>query len=113
MRHGVRARWLVKSARPITLPENDKAFGTFIQTLTRGAWHPPQPSQRHGLHPGESMDLLTGWDFNRTQDRDRAKVHLVECKPKLVIGSPACTMFSALQNLTPWDSRKQENIGQL
>ena len=35
------ARWLVKSARPITLPENDKPFGTFIQTITRGAWRPP------------------------------------------------------------------------
>ena len=35
------ARWLVKSARPITLPERDKAFGAFIHTLTRGAWHPP------------------------------------------------------------------------
>ena len=35
------ARWLVKSARPITLPENDKPFGTFIHTLTRGAWKPP------------------------------------------------------------------------
>ena len=35
------ARWLVKSARPITLPERDKPFGTFIETLTRGAWKPP------------------------------------------------------------------------
>jgi hypothetical protein len=35
------ARWLVKSARPITLPECDKPFGNFIHTLTRGAWHPP------------------------------------------------------------------------
>ena len=35
------ARWLVKSARPITLPETDKPFGSFIHTLTRGAWTPP------------------------------------------------------------------------
>ena len=35
------ARWLVKSARPITLPECDKAFGEFIHKLTRGAWKPP------------------------------------------------------------------------
>ena len=35
------ARWLVKSARPITLPERDKPFGDFIEKLTRGAWSPP------------------------------------------------------------------------
>lgn len=35
------ARWLVKSARPITLPESDKAFRDFICKLTRGAWEPP------------------------------------------------------------------------
>ena len=33
--------WLVKSARPITLPEIDKPFGVFIRALTRGAWVPP------------------------------------------------------------------------
>jgi len=35
------ARWLVKSARAITLPECDKPFRAFIETLTRGAWSPP------------------------------------------------------------------------
>ena len=35
------ARWLVKSARPITLPERDKPFRDFIEKLTRGAWSPP------------------------------------------------------------------------
>ena len=35
------ARWLVKSARPLTLPEIDKPFGVFIRALTRGAWVPP------------------------------------------------------------------------
>ena len=35
------ARWLVKSARPITLPERDIPFRDFINKLCRGAWTPP------------------------------------------------------------------------
>ena len=35
------ARWLCKSARPVTLPEKDKPFGDFIKVLTSGAWAPP------------------------------------------------------------------------
>ena len=35
------ARWLVKSARPITLPERDGPFRDFVSTLCRGAWDPP------------------------------------------------------------------------
>lgn len=31
----------MKSARPITLPERDLPFRDFIETLTRGAWSPP------------------------------------------------------------------------
>ena len=35
------ARWIVKSARPIRLPENDKPFRAMIEKVTRGAWVPP------------------------------------------------------------------------
>ena len=35
------ARWIVKSARPITLPERDQPFRDFINVLTTGAWDPP------------------------------------------------------------------------
>jgi hypothetical protein len=35
------ARWLVKSARPITLPLRDEPFRDFIKILTAGAWTPP------------------------------------------------------------------------
>jgi hypothetical protein len=34
------ARWLVKSARPISLPDTN-GFRAFIKTLTRDAWTPP------------------------------------------------------------------------
>ena len=40
------ARWLVKSARPITLPERDIPFRDFIHTLCRGAWTPPRQRRR-------------------------------------------------------------------
>eukprot|EP00965_Chrysotila_dentata_P064175 2125110-Pleurochrysis_carterae.AAC.2 len=35
------ARWLLKSARPITLPQRDTPFRNFINILTSRAWNPP------------------------------------------------------------------------
>jgi hypothetical protein len=35
------ARWLVKSVRPISLPDTDNGFRDFIKTLTRDAGTPP------------------------------------------------------------------------
>ena len=55
--------------------------------------------KRYGMRPGSSMDLLTGWDFDRSSDRAAAVRRIDEEGPSLVIGSPMCTMFSALQNL--------------
>ena len=54
------------------------------------------------------MDLQTGWDFSRKSDQERAWKYLVEEKPKLLIGSPMCTIFSVLQNLSRWTAEKQE-----
>ena len=51
-----------------------------------------------GLEAGEAMDLITGWDFSREEDRKKAWYIKVE-KPKLIIGSPPCTMFSVLQHM--------------
>ena len=45
------------------------------------------------------MDLQTGWDFSRQEDKDRAWKYVEEEKPKLLIGSLMCTIFSVLQNL--------------
>ena len=52
-----------------------------------------------GLMPGESMDLLSGWDFSKSEDRKRAIKYINEKKPFLVVGSPPCTLFSVLQGL--------------
>ena len=52
-----------------------------------------------GLIAGESMDLLTGWDFDKAEDRERAIQYIQKHRPFLVVGSPPCTLFSVLQAL--------------
>ncbi len=44
------------------------------------------------------MDLKCGWDFNRKSDREEAMRNIRKERPALVIGSPPCTMFSAVEN---------------
>ena len=46
---------------------------------------------------GACMDLLTGWDFDRTDHRKKAEQRAREEKPELLIGSPPCTLFPKLQ----------------
>ena len=58
------------------------------------------------LQPGEAFDLTTGWNFNKRADRIAAEAYMDSKKPLLVIGSPLCTMFSTLQNLTAWSKEK-------
>lgn len=60
-----------------------------------------------GLRPGEAMDLLNGWDFRREDHRRAAWKYIDEHKPRLIIGSPMCTVFSQLQNETPWTEGKR------
>jgi hypothetical protein len=47
------------------------------------------------------MDLLTGWDFELEHHRKAAEEYIDRVQPKLVLGSPMCTMFSSLQNMNP------------
>ena len=65
------------------------------------------------LKPGWSLDLtlddpLTGkpWDFCKREVRARIRALVHESKPFMLIGSPPCTMFSGLQNLSK--SRRNE-----
>ena len=66
-----------------------------------------EEAKKWGLTPGMAFDLTIGWDFRRKEDRQKAMDYVKEKKPKLVIGSPMCTMFSALQNLSKWTEEKQ------
>ena len=74
-------------------------------------YSPPRVTEqasKYRLRAGEAMDLTTGWDFRRAGDRRKAERYIDEHKPKLLVGSPMCTMFSALQRMTPWTERRQE-----
>ena len=73
---------------------------------------PPRVTEaaaRMGLNPGFALDLTVKreddepWDFNRSDHREDARGLLKETRPKLLIGSPACKAWSALQNLRNTD----------
>ena len=53
-----------------------------------------------GLTQGWSLDLLTGWNFSLRSARQAARRLLQVKKPRLLVGSPACTIFSTLINLS-------------
>lgn len=64
-------------------------------------------AKKYQLRAGEAMDLTTGWNFDTKEDRARAEEYVRTQKPKLLVGSPMCTMFSQLQKFTPWTPDKQ------
>ena len=52
-----------------------------------------------GLVGGSSFDLRTGWDFSNPHHQKMVLQTVMKESPKLLIGSPLCTLFSNLQNL--------------
>ena len=58
-----------------------------------------------GILPGFALDLTTNdtdgrhWDFDEEEMRDRAWAKIKSEQPLLLIGSPMCTAFSALQHI--------------
>ena len=58
-----------------------------------------QACKKYDLRPGRSMDIRNGYNFDLAADRKRAIEQIKEDEPTVVIGSPPCTMFSALQQL--------------
>ena len=74
---------------------------------------PPRVSSeaaKFGLMAGEAMDLTTGWDFNRKEDRGKAEEYVDKVKPLVLIGSPPCVAFSQLQSLIADSERKREQL---
>ena len=51
------------------------------------------------LIPGTSFGLLTGWDFDKAEDRRAAFKTVMDEAPEVLIGCPPCTLFSTLQDL--------------
>ena len=72
-------------------------------------------ASRHGLQPGWSLDLTTrdqrgeAWDFSKTSRRQDARELLERSRPGVLIGSPMCTAFSALQALSAHRRTPEEN----
>ena len=58
------------------------------------------------------MDLTTGWDFNKKEDRERAERYVDDVKPLVLIGSPPCVAFSQLQTLIPDSERKKRQLAE-
>ena len=56
-------------------------------------------AKERGMETGLSLDLITGWNFDKTEDRELAERYVREYRPTFLIGSPMCTMFSQLQAL--------------
>ena len=48
-----------------------------------------------------------GGTFTKDEHKRMAKEYIDKYKPRLIVGSPMCAMFGALQNLTPWSEEKQ------
>ena len=69
-------------------------------------------ARKMGLHAGSAMDLRTGFDFTCRNDRERVKKRIKEEKPRLLVGSPECTMFSTLQQLSPWTIEKAKKLNE-
>ena len=65
---------------------------------------------RIGLTAGSAMDLRIGNDFSNASDQERAKEKLRKEKPRVLIGSPECKMFSVLQHLSPWTIEKAKKL---
>ena len=71
----------------------DTALLTEINNLSMGIYSPPRAAkegQRQGFQAGEVLDLTTGWDFRRVEDRAKVWEYIKRNKPKLVVGSPMC-----------------------
>ena len=60
------------------------------------------------LSIGKAIDIKTGWDFRLAEHRAAAEEYHAPHKSRLLIGSPMCTIFSTLQNVSPWTSEKQD-----
>jgi len=86
-----------------------------VQVDVAELYSPPRVTRtagRMGLVPGEAMDLITGWDFTLARHREAAWNYVETHKPKLVIGSPECRMFSSLQHLNRkhWSEDREEQL---
>ena len=58
-----------------------------------------EAAKRFNLKPGSALDLTTGWDFSKSEDREEAKALLRKEQPLFVMLTPECGPWSQTQNL--------------
>ena len=93
--------------------DGDTGVGMLGKVEVMEMYSPPRvtvEAKDWGLKAGEAMYLVTGYDFNKIEDRTRAWEAIVGDKPSLVIGSPECKMLSGLQHLTKWTEDRQKKL---
>jgi len=56
---------------------------------------------RKGLIAGESLSLMTGWDFQIPSHRDAARLMIKRLRPYVLVLAFPCGPWSQLQNLNP------------
>ena len=71
-------------------------------------------AQKIGPKAGWSLDLTTcdsdgkAWDFNNLEMRNRAVRKVLKDEPLLLVGSPMCTAFSAMNRIN--HAREPEEV---
>ena len=84
------------------------AFEVTAQGSIAEIYSPPRVvphAEKVGFMPGWSLDLTVKdengqpYDFSKHECREKARRLIHKTKPLLLVGSPMCTWFSALQNL--------------
>ena len=84
-----------------------------VQVDVSEIYSPPRVTvmaAKTGLNAGSAMDLRTGYDFSKKEDQERARQQIRKEKPRLLVGSPECKMFSTLQRLSPWTVEKAKKL---
>ena len=64
-------------------------------------------ARKQGLMPGQAFDLVLGHDLLKKEYRDEVRRYVREMKPGLLVISPPCTLFSALQNLLKYHDKTE------
>ena len=67
-------------------------------------------AKRFGLLPGMAMDLKNGWNLDDPKQVEEAWTYLRTARPYLLVGSPECKAFSALQTLNKRDAKYYETL---
>ena len=84
-----------------------------VQADVSEIYSPPRVTvmaAKTGLNAGSAMDLRTGYDFSKKEDQERARQQIKEERPRLLVGSPECRMFSTQQQLSPWTIEKARKL---